>query len=105
KEVLKVPEQAMLDAGYTQEELPTTQIFFFKGWGTCNKTGYKGLVDLYEVMQINDELRELIFVGASALELKKKAMDNGMLTLRRSGLTKVALWRTTIKEVDRETVV
>src|SRR6202163_1592450 len=105
KEVLKVPEQAMLDAGYSQEELPTTQIFIGKGCGTCNKTGYKGRVGLYEVMEINDELRELVLVGASALELKKKAVDNGMLTLRRSGLTKVALGQTTIEEVVRETVL
>jgi type IV pilus assembly protein PilB len=56
-------------------------------------------------MEINDELRELILVGASALELKKKAVDNGMLTLRRSGLTKVALGMTTIEEVVRETVL
>jgi type IV pilus assembly protein PilB len=105
KEVLKVPEQAMLDAGYNQEELKTTEIFIGKGCGTCNKTGYKGRVGLYEVMEINDELRELILVGASALELKKKAVDNGMLTLRRSGLTKVALGLTTIEEVVRETVL
>ena len=105
KDVLKVPEQAMLDAGYTQDELATTQIFIGKGCATCNKTGYKGRVGLYEVMEINDELRELILVGASALELKKKAVDNGMLTLRRSGLTKVALGQTTIEEVVRETVL
>jgi type IV pilus assembly protein PilB len=105
KELLKVPEQAMLDAGYTQEELKTTEISIGKGCSTCNKTGYKGRVGLYEVMEINDELRELILVGASALELKKKAMDNGMLTLRRSGLTKVALGMTTIEEVVRETVL
>jgi type IV pilus assembly protein PilB len=105
REVLKVPDQAMLDAGYTQDEIKTTEIFIGKGCGTCNKTGYKGRVGLYEVMEINDELRELILVGASALELKKKAMDNGMLTLRRSGLTKVALGMTTIEEVVRETVL
>jgi type IV pilus assembly protein PilB len=56
-------------------------------------------------MEINDELRELILVGASALELKKKAMDQGMITLRRSGLTKVALGMTTLEEVVRETVL
>jgi type IV pilus assembly protein PilB len=105
KEILKVPEQAMLDAGYTHDELKSTDIFIGKGCGTCNKTGYKGRVGLYEVMEINDELRELILVGASALELKKKAMDNGMLSLRRSGLTKVALGMTTIEEVVRETVL
>jgi len=80
-------------------------VYVGKGCGTCNKTGYKGRVGLYEVMEITDELRELILVGASALELKKKATDNGMITLRRSGLTKVALGMTTIEEVVRETVL
>jgi type IV pilus assembly protein PilB len=104
KEPLKVPEQAMLDAGFTQDEL-NTEIFVGKGCSICNKSGYKGRVGLYEVMEINDELRELILVGASALELKKKAMDNGMISLRRSGLTKVSLGMTTIEEVARETVL
>jgi type IV pilus assembly protein PilB len=105
KEEMKVPEQAMLDAGYTQDELASTHIFEGKGCSNCNKTGYKGRVGLYEVMEINDELRELILVGASALELKKKATDQGMISLRRSGLTKVALGMTTIEEVVRETVL
>ena len=105
KEPLEMPEQAMLDAGYSQEELATTKVYVGKGCGTCNKNGYKGRVGLYEVMEINDELRELILVGASALELKKKAVDQGMLTLRKSGLTKVALGQTTLEEVLRETVL
>jgi type IV pilus assembly protein PilB len=105
KEPLDVPPQAMLDAGYSQEEAATTKISVGKGCGTCNKTGYKGRVGLYEVMEINDELRELILVGASALELKKKAIDQGMLTLRRSGLTKAAAGLTTLEEVIRETVL
>src|SRR6201988_1593975 len=105
KEQLELPAQTLLDAGFTREEIPKTEISVGKGCGTCNKTGYKGRVGLYEVMEINDELRELILVGASALELKKKAMDNGMLTLRRSGLTKVAAGLTTIEEVLRETVL
>jgi type IV pilus assembly protein PilB len=104
-EPLDVPEQAMLDAGFAQEEVAATKIFVGKGCGSCNKTGYKGRVGLYEVMEINDELRELILVGASALELKKKAIDQGMLTLRRSGLTKAALGLTTLEEVLRETVL
>ena len=105
KETLKVPEQAMLDAGYTPEEIKTTEISVGGGCGNCNKTGYKGRVGLYEVMEINDELRELILVGASAIELKKKALDQGMITLRRSGLVKVASGLTTIEEVLRETVL
>ena len=75
-----------------------------KGCEKCNQTGYKGRVGLYEVMEITDELRELILVGASGLELKRKAVEEGMITLRRSGLQKVMDGVTTIEEVARETV-
>jgi type IV pilus assembly protein PilB len=102
---LEVPQQALIDAGYTPEEVKTTKIYHGKGCSTCNKGGYKGRTGLYEVMEINDELRELILVGASALELKKKAVEQGMITLRRSGLTKAALGQTTMEEVLRETVL
>jgi len=105
KEQLDVPEQALIDAGYTPEEAKTTKIYHGKGCTTCNKGGYKGRTGLYEVMEINDDLRELILVGASALELKKKAIEQGMITLRRSGLIKVAAGLTTMEEVLRETVL
>jgi type IV pilus assembly protein PilB len=105
KEELEVPEQALIDAGYSPEEAKKTKIYHGKGCSTCNKGGYKGRTGLYEVMEINDELRELILVGASALELKKKAIEQGMITLRRSGLIKVALGLTTMEEVLRETVL
>jgi type IV pilus assembly protein PilB len=105
KEELEVPEQALVDAGYSPEEAKKTKIYHGKGCSTCNKGGYKGRTGLYEVMEINDELRELILVGASALELKKKAIEQGMITLRRSGLIKVAAGLTTMEEVLRETVL
>jgi type IV pilus assembly protein PilB len=105
KEQLEVPEQALLDAGYTEEEVKTVKIYHGKGCTTCNKGGYKGRTGLYEVMEVTDELRELILVGASALELKKKAVELGMITLRRSGLTKIAAGQTTMEEVLRETVL
>jgi type IV pilus assembly protein PilB len=105
KEPLQVQPQALLDAGYSDEEANKTTIYHGRGCGVCNNTGYKGRVGLYEVMDISDELRELILVGASALELKKKALENGMITLRRSGLIKVAAGLTTMEEVVRETVL
>ena len=105
KEELEVPEQTLLDAGYTPEEAKTVKIYHGKGCTTCNKGGYKGRTGLYEVMEVTDELRELILVGASALELKKKAVELGMITLRRSGLTKIAAGLTTMEEVLRETVL
>jgi type IV pilus assembly protein PilB len=55
-------------------------------------------------MEVDDEMRELILIGASAVELKKKAMEHGMITLRRSGLIKIADGVTTLEEVARETI-
>jgi type IV pilus assembly protein PilB len=75
-----------------------------KGCEKCNNTGYKGRVGLYEVMEVTDELRELVLVGASALELRRKAVEEGMITLRQSGLRKVKDGLTSIEEVARETV-
>src|SRR5271154_6461801 len=105
KEPMNITPEALVDAGYTPEEAQVTTIQHGRGCSTCNNTGYKGRVGLYEVMEITDDLRELILVGASALELKKKAIEAGMITLRRSGLTKTALGLTTLEEVVRETVL
>ncbi len=105
REIQDVPEQALIDAGFTPDEVKTVKIYHGKGCNLCSKGGYKGRTGLYEVMEINDELRELILVGASALELKKKALEQGMLTLRRSGLIKVAAGLTTLEEVLRESVL
>jgi type IV pilus assembly protein PilB len=96
--------QALVEAGFTPDEAQKVIPKKGKGCDRCNNTGYKGRVGLYEVMEITDELRELILVGASALELRRKAIDEGMITLRRSGLHKVMEGVTTIEEVARETV-
>lgn len=96
--------QALVEAGFTADE--AQRVVPKKGTGCekCNNSGYKGRVGLYEVMEVTEELRELILVGASALELRRKAVDDGMVTLRRSGLQKVIDGVTTIEEVARETV-
>jgi type IV pilus assembly protein PilB len=101
---VEMPPQAMIEAGFTPEEARTGKVYKGKGCGTCNNSGYKGRAGLYEVMEIDDELRELILVGASAMELKKKAIEHGMITLRRSGLIKVMGGITTMEEVVRETM-
>ena len=104
KEDHPTPAQALVDAGFTQDESQKVQPKKGKGCDRCNSTGYKGRVGLYEVMEIGDELRELILVGASSLEIRKAAVEHGMITLRRSGLHKVMEGVTTIEEVARETV-
>jgi type IV pilus assembly protein PilB len=103
-EPVEVPVQTLIEEGFSPEEAKTVQIIKGKGCATCNKTGYKGRCGLYEVMEVDDEIRELVLVGASALELKKKAIEQGMITLRRSGLIKVAQGMTTLEEVARETI-
>jgi type IV pilus assembly protein PilB len=104
KEEMQTPPQALIDVGFSPDEAAEIKVFRGSGCGTCNHTGYKGRVGLYEVMEISDEIRELILVGASALELRKKAIEDGMITLRGSGLFKIRQGITTIEEVVRETV-
>jgi type IV pilus assembly protein PilB len=98
------PVEALVEIGFTPEEAGKIKTYKGKGCGTCNDTGYKGRIGLYEVMEITDEIRELILIGASSLELRKKAMEDGMVTLRGSGLQKIRNGVTTIEEVLRETV-
>jgi type IV pilus assembly protein PilB len=98
------PAQALVQAGFSPEDAKSVVPKKGDGCEKCNNTGYKGRVGLYEVMEVTDELRELILIGASALELRRKAMEEGMLTLRQSGLRKVKDGLTTIEEVARETV-
>ena len=104
KEASPLPPPALVQAGFTPEDASSVTPFKGKGCEKCNQTGYKGRVGLYEVMEIAEELRELILVGASGLELRRKAIDEGMITLRRSGLRKVMDGVTTVEEVVRETV-
>jgi type IV pilus assembly protein PilB len=96
--------QALMQAGFSADAAKDLVPMKGRGCEKCNHTGYKGRVGLYEVMDITDELRELVLVGASGLELRRKAVDEGMLTLRMSGLRKVEEGLTTMEEVARETV-
>jgi len=104
REEIDLPVQALIEAGFTPSEAKTVKVSKGKGCEKCNGSGYKGRAGLYEVMEVDDELRELILVGASAVELKKKAVERGMITLRRSGLIKVMQGVTTLEEVARETI-
>ena len=104
KEAHSSPAEALMEIGFSAEEAKTLKTYKGKGCSTCNNTGYKGRIGLYEVMEVTDEVRELILIGASALELRKKAREDGMITLRESGLHKIRAGVTTVEEVVRETV-
>jgi type IV pilus assembly protein PilB len=95
---------ALLQAGFSPEDANTVTPLKGAGCDRCNNTGYKGRVGLYEVMEVSEELRKLILAGAPGLEIRRRAIDEGMITLRQSGLRKVRDGVTTIEEVVRETV-
>ena len=86
KEPLEIPEQALLDAGYTPAEVKKTTIYHGAGCEKCSQSGYKGRAGLYEVMEINDEIAGADPGGRFGARTKKKAVESGMITLRRSGL-------------------
>jgi type IV pilus assembly protein PilB len=102
---VKTPLQTLVNIGFTPEEAKSIQIYRGEGCKVCNGTGFKGRIGLYEVMDVSEEIQELILVGASAREVKRKAVEEGMLTLRQSGLQKIKSGVTTLDEVLRETVL
>ncbi len=105
KEPIDAPDTALEGIGFTDQEAKAIRLFRGKGCDRCSQTGYKGRVGLYEVMGVDDELREMILAGASSLELRQHAKRNGMITLRMSGLQKIRQGVTSVEEVVRETVI
>jgi type IV pilus assembly protein PilB len=103
-EPVAVAAPTLVKIGFGSEDAASVTPSKGRGCDKCNNTGYKGRVGLYEVMEVDDEVKELILIGASGLELRKKAIERGMVTLRQSGLRKVKDGATTIEEVLRETV-
>jgi type IV pilus assembly protein PilB len=104
-EEIHMPAQALIDVGFTPQEAASLRLKKGRGCVNCNNTGYRGRVGLYEVMEISDEIRELILSGASAIELRRKSLEEGMISLRKSGLMKIREGLTSIEEVVRETVL
>jgi type IV pilus assembly protein PilB len=98
-------KQLLIAEGFSPEEAESAVLYKGAGCPTCGGRGYKGRVGLYEVMEMTDEIRDMILAGASSLELKRKAIEQGMIGLRRSGLIKVMAGKTTLEEVIRETVL
>jgi len=81
------------------------KFYYGKGCQRCNNSGYKGRTGIYELMNIDDEIRDLISENASVDEMRKQARSQGMTTLRESGLKMIFDGITTIDEVVRETIM
>jgi type IV pilus assembly protein PilB len=104
KEPVEIPPQALAELGVDPEEARTVTCFHGTGCPQCSGTGYRGRVALYEVMPMSEELRELVLAGASANEIKRTAINVGMMTLRQSGLLKLKQGMTTMEELLRVTM-
>ncbi|HLV67039.1 MAG TPA: type IV-A pilus assembly ATPase PilB [Polyangiaceae bacterium] len=99
-----IDAQALLEIGCTEAQIATAKIYRGAGCPTCNNTGFKGRIALYEVMRFHDDLKEMVLQGASAAELKAAAIKRGMLTLRMAGIRKMLEGVTTPEEVLRVTM-
>jgi type IV pilus assembly protein PilB len=96
--------EALMDIGFDKEESSKVKVYKPAGCNECHNTGYKGRVGLFEVMEVTDDIKDLILSRAQSKEIKKKSMENGMTTLRRSGLKKIMEGITSVEEVLRETI-
>jgi uncharacterized pyridoxal phosphate-containing UPF0001 family protein len=104
-EDVETPPQMMIQVGFAPDEVKSLRIKRGRGCERCNNTGYKGRVGLFEVLLFTDEIRDMILSGASSIELKRKAIEEGMVSLRMSGLQKIREGATTLEEVLRETIL
>ena len=100
----RLPPQALEEMGFTPEEAGRARVLKPKGCECCNNTGYKGRIALYEVLRVTDEIKDMILNRAQSKDIKKKAIEQGMLTLRRSGIIKVLNGITSLEEILRETI-
>ena len=95
----------LIQVGFAPDEVKTLKVKRGRGCDRCNNTGYKGRVGLFEVLAFTDEIRDMILSGASSIELKRKAIEEGMVSLRMSGLAEDPRGRDDAEEVLRETVL
>ncbi len=98
------PEVAM-ELGMTPEESSLKKFFYGKGCEKCNNTGYKGRMGIYELLVMDEELREMIVSEASLDAFREACRKHGMRTLRESGLMAIHSGQTSIEEVVRETML
>ncbi len=105
REPIEATDTMLMQVGMKREDLNGKQFFRGKGCDACNNTGYKGRVGLFELMMMNDVLREMVVNGSSTDELRDKAKTFGMRTLRESGMNFAFEGMTTLDEVIRETIV
>ena len=104
KEPVEIPEEVLLEAGVPREKIGTFTCYKGKGCSLCNNTGFKGRSSVIEIMPFDEKLKSLTLKRASGFELKKKAIEIGMRTLRQNALRKVMQGISPFEEALRVTV-
>jgi type IV pilus assembly protein PilB len=105
REEVHPSSEILADLELSPSDVKNKKFYRGKGCDNCNRTGYKGRVGLFELMLLNDEIRDMIIRNASTDELREKARGNGMVSLRDAGMDAVFAGTTTAEEVIRETIL
>jgi type IV pilus assembly protein PilB len=104
KEPYVATEEEVIKAGLASTDEDPLRLYRAVGCRTCGNTGYKGRMALHEVMLVTEEIERLIVESASSVDIKKTAIEQGMVTLREDGMQKVRAGHTSIEEVMRVVV-
>jgi type IV pilus assembly protein PilB len=100
KELASIPDNTLLEAGFTEDELDGTwQPYKPVGCERCKGSGYKGRVGIYQIMPITETMQAMILEGGNALQIAALAKSEGVNDLRRSGLIKVKQGATSLEEI------
>ncbi len=105
KTPMETPVEALINLGLPPAIARNTVTHYGAGCAQCNETGYQGRIGLFEVMEMTPEIIQLILEGESTTKIRKTAREQGMITLRESGLEKLRSGVTTVDEVLRETML
>jgi type IV pilus assembly protein PilB len=98
-------DEMIMELGIKRADVPAGKKFYYgRGCDRCNNTGHKGRVGIFELVKMNDDLRDLVSAGASTDQLREACRKHGMITLREAGLSAIFNGFSTIDEIVRETV-
>lgn len=104
KAAVSIPDDAFVDAGIDPDRFRSVDLFTGTGCSHCNNTGYKGRMGIFEVMSVDDDVRQLIESDANSIDIERMALEKGMVNLREAALRKLEAGLTTFDEVLRETI-
>ncbi len=104
KEEIQPTEEMLMEIGLLPQDVKNKKFCWGKGCSNCNNTGYKGRMAVFEIMLLNERVKDLVMKHASTEQIRHLAREQGMRTLRESGLLAIFDGHTTIEEVVRETL-